>query len=357
MGEQQVLTEKREEARQAILALEEKTPTAIILNLFGRWFPKSISKHSLLYLVLNIVLMEAVIVLSGSLLSLALGEMGKWSRFIFPLITAVGLVIFGFVLAHVAFRLTFAEFANHTVYKIANVEDCSALVAFCKSSASSMYVFLGAGGLLWSAWGVFSLREFPGIGLMYMAILAGCLVGVEFQVVFWLIALTNRLKDFQYELNTFAPANSEVVVRLSGMLNMVIYLTGSFFIVLTLYVSFFGSQTSKTFAEPLALLGCGMILVQFFIHRSTISGIVEKERWASLNKLQLQMNAIQATEDLSNKDVSERLLRLADLHEKIRSNRAGNFDVKSLLSLFSQLMLPLLGLLLGNIDKVMEFFK
>lgn len=357
MNEQQGLMEKREEARQAILALEEKTPTAIILNLFGRWFPKSISKHSLLYWVLQIALIYAVIILPGSLLSLVLSEMKKWSQFIFPLITAVGLVIFGFIQAHAAFRLTFAEFANHTVHKIANVEDCSALVIFCKSASSSMYAFLGAGGLLWSAWGVFSLKQFPGIGLMYMAILAGCLVGVEFQAVSWLIALTNRLKDFQYELNTFAPANSEVVVRLSSMLNMIIYLTGSFFVVLTLFVSFFGSQTSKAFAGPLTLLGCGIILVQFFIHRATIGGIVEKERWIGLNKLQLQMNTIQATEDLSNKDVSERLLRLADLYERIRSNRSGGFDFKSLLSLFSQLMLPLLGLLLGNIKDLMALIK
>jgi hypothetical protein len=354
MNGQQVLMEKREEARQAILTLEDKTPTAIILNLFGRWFPKSISKQSLLYWVLQIVLISAVVILPGSLLSLALGEMGKWSRLFFRLITAYGLVFFGFILAHTAFRLTFDELANHTVLKIANIEDCSALVAFCRSSASSMYVFLVAGSLLWSVWGVVSVKEFPGIGLMYMVILAGCLVGVSYQAVFWVITLTNQLKDFQYELNTFTPANSEVVVRLSSMLNMIIYLTGSFFVVLTLYVSILGSQMSKAFAGPLTLLGCGIILVQFFTHRSTIGGIIEKERWMSLNKLQLQMNTIQATEDLSNTDVSERLLRLADLHERILVDHSGGFDFKSLLSLFSQLLLPLLGLLLGNIDKLMN---
>ena len=357
MSEQRVLMEKHEEARRAILALKDKTPTAIILNLFGKWLPQSISKQTLFYWVLQIVLISAVIILPGSLLSLAFGEMEKWSRLIFSWTTAVGLVFFGFILAHAAFRLAFDELANHTVHKIAKVEDCSTLVAFCKSSASSMYAFLIAGGLLWSVWGVVSVKEFPGIGLMYMAILAGCLVGVEFQAVFWLIALTNQLKDFQYELNTFTPANSEVVVRLSSMLNMNIYLTGSFFVVLTLYVSFFGSQTSKAFAGPFTLLGCGIILVQFFIHRSTIGEIVEKERWMSLNKLQLQMNTIQATEDISNKDVSERLLRLADLHERIQGDRSEIFNFKSLLNLFSQLMLPLLGLLLGNIDKVLALLR
>jgi len=55
---------------------------------------------------------------------------------------------------------------------------------------------------------------------------------------------------------------------------------------------------------------------------------------------------------LSDKETAERLLRLADIHRQIMASKTNTFDLKSLSNLFSQLMLPLLGLLLGNLDKI-----
>jgi len=161
MNEQQVLMEKHVEARQAILTLEDKTPPAIILNLFGRWFPKSISDQSLFYWILQIVLIHAVIILPGLLLSLALGEMGKWPKLIYIWFAGTELPIFGFILSHTLFRLAFHELANHTVYKITKLEDLSALVAFCRFSASSMYALSLTGSVLYSAWSFFLSRNSP----------------------------------------------------------------------------------------------------------------------------------------------------------------------------------------------------
>jgi len=337
MNEQQSLMEKRAEARQAILALEHKTPPAIILNLFGRWFPKSITKQNLFYWITQIALIHGAFILPGLLLSLALGEMEKWSGLSISWFAAIELVIFGLIQAHVLFRWAFHELSNHTVHKITNLDDLAALVSFCKSSASSMYAFLLVGGILWPVWTFFALTEFPGVGLFYMVILTGILMGVSLQVVFWVITLANHLKGLQYELNTFMPANSEVVTRLSNMLNKTVYLTGSFFIVVTLLISsgLLGAQVNRTQGVPITLLGWTLIIIQFLFNRSAINGIVDRERWSNLNKLQLQMNTIQAQEDLSEKNVSERLLRLADLHDRIRIDRSGGFDFKSLLSLFS----------------------
>jgi len=359
MNDERVLMEEHEEERQAILSLEDKTPPAIILNLFGRWFSKSISKQSLFYWILQIFLINAVFIFPAFLLSLALDETETWSGLSISWFAAPELVIFGLIQAHILFRWAFHELANHIVHKIINLEDRLALVSFCKSSASSMYTFLIIGGIFWPIWTFFALKEFPGVGLFYMVILTGILMGISLQAVVWVITLVNCLKRFQYELNTFMPANSEVVTRLTNMLNKTTYLTGSFFIVVTLLISsgLLGLQVNKTQGVPITLLGWTIIIVQFLFNHSAINVIVDRERWTNLNKLQYQMNTIQATEDLSNKDVSERLLRLADLHERIRVDRSGGFDFKSLLSLFSQLMLPLLGLLLGNMDKLMELFK
>ena len=363
MNENQSLREQQEAARREILALKEKTPTSRVLNLFSRWFPKSILEHGLFYWLLQIILFNAVYFLPGLLISLTLGEMGMWAGKISAWVVCLEMAIYGFIQAHSVSRSVFNDIANYIIRKISDPKDLSALVVFCSSSAEYFYAFVVSGTILWSVW-QFSTwlivqHTSIGFGLGYMAVLAGCLIGVSLHTLFWLILLSIRLKTLNYDLNSFTPANSEVISRLTNILNKIIYFTGVYFAILTLLVAsgLLGSIINNAVALPFTILGWIIIVVQFLVHRSTINGIVERERWESLNKLQMQMNTIQATEDLSNKDVSERLLRLADLHERIRSNRAGGFDFKSLLSLFSQLMLPLLGLLLGNFDKVMALFK
>ncbi len=361
MSENQTLTEKRDEAHRELLALKDETPTAVILNFFGRWFPESVFRYSPVYWLLQIVLINIVILLPGLLISLAFHEIDRWSSLIVSWVVAVELALFGFILAHTLFDIVFGELAHHIVYKMNNIEDISSLVTFCSSAIGNVQALFVA--ILWFIWTpvalISSLHEFVGYGLTFMTIPTGYLIGVDFQTIFWSMALSNQFKHFRYDLNTFVPANSEVISKISGILNMTIYLTGAGFAVLTLLVAsgLFGVQINKSLGVPFTVLGCVIITIQFLTHRSTVNAIVEKERWGSLNRLQLQMNIIQATEDLSNKDVSERLLRLADLHERIRINRAGGFDAKSVLSLFSQLMLPLLGLLLGNIDKLMNFLR
>lgn len=358
MKKRQTLMEKQDEARQEILALGQRTSTAIIFNFFIKWFPKSITEQNPFYWLFQIFSLGAVIFVPGLLISMVFNEMAIWPPDVSAWFWAVVLAIYAFVLAHVLFRMTFHEIANHIVYKMTNPRHLTSLVEFCESSVSPSRVFLISGAVIWPILALVLLR-FPGIGLNLMTIPTGGLIGGSIQAVFWSIGSTNQLKGFQYDLNAFTPINSEVVVRLSGVLSNIIYLNGAFFAVLTLFAvsEFFGEKINTLFGIPITLLGLILILIQFLLNRSTINGIVEKERWASLNKIQVQMNSIQATANLSQGEASERLLRLADLHEKIRSNRAGNFDAKSLINLLTQLMLPLLGLLLGNIDKLADFLK
>ena len=100
-----------------------------------------------------------------------------------------------------------------------------------------------------------------------------------------------------------------------------------------------------------------IILTQFFLIQSTRGKIVKNAKWKTLNKIQAKINAVEATGDLSDKETAERLLRLADIHRQIRASRTNTFDFRSLSTLFSQLMLPLLGLLLGNLDSVLALLK
>lgn len=100
-----------------------------------------------------------------------------------------------------------------------------------------------------------------------------------------------------------------------------------------------------------------VIIFQFLLTRSTMKAITNRTKWKTLNHLRDQINVIESTGDLTDKDTAERLFRLADIHKQVMASKTSTLDFKSVSTLFSQLMLPLLGLLLGNMDKVLGLFR
>jgi len=198
------------------------------------------------------------------------------------------------------------------------------------------------------------LQQFVGFGLTLTVILVGLLAGLLFHVLVWASFMIVSLKNYRYEVNAISPADSEIVSNISNMMMKGIYILAAVFAVITLVAtsSLVNQQLRVTFALPMLLFFWIVIIAQFLLTRSTLSAIINRAKWTTLNKIQVRINTIEATGDLSDKDTAERLLRLADLHKQIMISESSTFGLKSFSALFTQLMLPLLGLLLGNLDKL-----
>jgi hypothetical protein len=54
------------------------------------------------------------------------------------------------------------------------------------------------------------LQHFIGFGLLLTVILVGICAGVMFYVPIWTSFMVINLKDYQYEVNAFSPADSVV---------------------------------------------------------------------------------------------------------------------------------------------------
>jgi hypothetical protein len=160
-------------------------------------------------------------------------------------------------------------------------------------------------------------------------------------------------------MNVFSPADSEIISSISEMLARSIYtLAGLFAIITLIATSSLVDQLARVILGiPLLVFGWAVIITQFLLTRSTLSAITNREKWTTLNRLREKINALEATGDLSDKDTAERLFRLVDIHKQIMASKTNTLDLKSFSTLFSQLMLPLLGLLLGNLDKVLKLLS
>lgn len=360
MGKKTELQLKRKEAREEILALKDKIPSARILNQFGKAF----NNGSLGYWLSNVVLLNLVLLGPWILIGLALDENQKTVFLWIPSVIAVEDVVTALILGHLVIQNMLDNIANRIIEKVNNTDDLSKLLHWLKKtwSAQNVSIFILFYCILWASLGVgsmsISIHGFVGFGLSLTVVLVGLLAGLGFYVPFWVSLLASNLKEYQYDINAFAPADSEIINDISDMLTKGIYILAAFFAIITLIASssLIDQQIRAIFSLPLLLIAWIITTTQFLLTRSTLVKIANKAKWKTLNKLQTQMNQIEATGDLSNIETADKILRLSDIYDQIRASRAGAFDLRSLSTFFSQLMLPLLGLLLGNLDKVLALF-
>lgn len=361
MAKESELNQKRQEVKADILAMKETIPSAQIFNALGKAF-----KHnSLGYWLSNIVLLNLIFLSPWVLIGLALKEIEKALLFFMGGLLATEGVIFGIVIAHTAVQIILDDIANRVVEKINNVDDLSKMMDWFKKtwSVQNVTAFALPFCLLWILLGVVSnsvlIHQFVGFGFSLTVVLVGLLAGLVCHIYIWTCLLASSLKTYLYDMNSFSPADSEIISDISEMLTKAIYMLASISAVFTLVAtsSLVDPQTRVLFSYPILVIAWMIILAQFLLTRFTLGAITTKAKWKTLNKIQARINLIEATGDLSDKDTVERLFRLADIHKQIMASKTNTLDLKSFSTLFSQLMLPLLGLLLGNLDKVLKLLS
>jgi hypothetical protein len=360
MAKESELIRKRREVKAEILALKETIPSARIFNQLGKAF-----KHnSLGYWLSNVVLLNFILLGPWIIIGFVFGEIEKTIPVLVTGAATTEITALGFVVAHIAVQTILDDIANRIVAKINNADDLSKILLWLKKTwlAQNVSMFVLPLCLLWTALGVPSLsipiHQFIGFGASLTITLVGLLGGLMFYAPLWASLLASSLKTYQYDMNTFSPADSEIISDISEMLTKGIYIMASYGAVLSL---FFSSNLYvdkiKAFIFPVMIGGWAIIILQFLLTRSTLGTITNRAKWKILNRIQTKMNAMEVTGDLSDKDTAERLFRLADIHKQIMASKTNTFDLKSVSTLFSQLMLPLLGLLLGNLDKVLKLLS
>ena len=355
------LMQKRQEVRDEILALKGQIPSAWIFNTLGKAF-----KHnSLGYWLSNIILLNLIVLSPWVVIGLALKEFGiPTTVMVEALMAAVG-VTFGVVIVHLTVQAIMDDIAHRIVEKIKYADDLSKMFLWLERSWSRQNVsaVIMPVCLFWTLTGVKNLNflshRFVGIGLSVTSLLCGIIVGLVLYVYIWVCLLISNLKGYQYEMNSFSPADSEVISDISEIVMKGIYVLAGLGAVLILVFTsgLFDQLTRNALVIPILVFGWTLIIVQFLLTRSTLAVIANRAKWKTLNRIRDKINTLEATGDLSDKDTAERLFRLADIHKQIMASNTKTFDLKSVTTLFSQLMLPLLGLLLGNIDKVLELLR
>lgn len=360
MHQQSALDEKRIEVTRKIVAFKEKNAPALIIKLVSRFLPRTVSDQSFLYWILIVILFNLAMWLPGLLISRLFRE-PRWDHSIWlTWIVGVQTCMSALLLSFFALQSLLGELATRVVSKMIGHEDLDELLQWIYSSWSItkiigvVVVYCG----LWTFFGVGGISkirgEFVGAGPTTTAIIGGILLGVSVNYLIWLILLSQKLAGYSYDLNVVLPARSEIINILTNLFNKHLYITSGFFGIATLVISFI---ELTNVVLPMILLGWLVIILQFLVNRFAINKIIETAKWRTLNSLQKQLNHLVKSQDLSEKEHAEKLSRLTEIYERIVVSKSNTFDLKSLSTFVSQLMLPLLGLVLGNLEKVSALLR
>ncbi|HSG42792.1 MAG TPA: hypothetical protein VLA72_06520 [Anaerolineales bacterium] len=354
------LSQKRQEVREEIFALKEQIPSAQILNKLGLSF----KPNSPGYWLSNIVLLNIIVLGPWVIIGLPLKEFKTLTfDFIRNAVIFIELFILGFIMSNTAVQDIFNGIANRIIENINKVNDLYRMLGWLKQSWSRQNV-LAINLPMLAIWMVGTRpMEFLGFGSFFTSILVGIMIGIFVFNYGWMLPFISNLKEYHYEMNTFSPADSEIVNSISEILSKSMYLVTAYVAIASLVSAAIyalapsGNQMSGWgLSIILTTIAWIMIITSFILTRSNLGAITNRAKWKTLNRIRDKINALEATSDLSDKDTAERLLRLADIHKQVMASQTKIFDLKSVSTLFSQLMLPLLGLLLGNIEKLFELF-
>jgi hypothetical protein len=99
-------------------------------------------------------------------------------------------------------------------------------------------------------------------------------------------------------------------------------------------------------------------ILQFLVNQYSIRKMIMTAKWESLNQLQIQIRQLRNSNLTNGPDTTvTRLNQLMDLHDRISAKPNSILNWGTGISFLNQLMLPLLGLLLGNIDKILKLLN
>jgi len=194
-----------------------------------------------------------------------------------------------------------------------------------------------------------------GYGSAFGALIA-CLIVSATVYLFWLAILLSALL-YRYDLKLFPadPSNSELMSRLSGELGFLIYVVA--------FSGAVGALITALAGELFQILGIAQILiiwlpliVIFILNQSSLSSIIRRVKWKTLNEIQMKVEKLQTSKNFGNQESMDAIKRLMDYHDRVKATRDSALDFRTYLSFFNSLLLPLLAFLLGNLDLVLKLF-
>jgi len=170
------------------------------------------------------------------------------------------------------------------------------------------------------------------------------------------ILLSARLRQYDLKLFVADPSSSELISRLSRELSWGIYMVAVYGIIGLISIGLiFGSIDPYVVVVQLLFAWLPTIIL-FTLIQTSLSNIIRRAKWKTLNEIQAKVEKLQAVENFEDKETMDAINRLMDYHDRVKATRNSALDLNTTLHFINSLLLPLLAFLLANLDLVLKLF-
>jgi ABC-type multidrug transport system fused ATPase/permease subunit len=372
MSTDTALIEKREELKRRLAAGEYKTLVDVFLASTDHLIRKIIRRPKPLPIWFITIILIFVLLLISSVATYVAGEETNISKIIEPLGFEHGSeILLG--IGILAMAIFSAVFLNHYVGRIlvlwrddilGAIESMASLEEFEdwleKACNRRLHLLVAITGSLFATlFTVIPLNKqlgiFVGYGLTFGTLIGNMWVWSFVYQLFVVGRLSIGLRRYDLKLFAADPASSEIMSRLSSELTYVVYFVAVFAAVITLTMALPGLLPSYGI---LLVLSYWLALIAIFtLNQTSLSSIIRRAKWKTLNEIQAKVEKLQALENFENKETMEAINRLMDYHDRVKATRDSALDFRAYLGFINSLLLPLLALILGNLDLVLKLFS
>lgn len=351
------IAEMREEIKTQLLAQKDSNLPALIFRKTDS-FIRAISKRKTPLPTWYIILFISILIqLPTLILTNIFHETSQWKAF--GLIW-IGYIEFGFAATILAYCL-FAYFIRElhdwfidSVLQTSNLVDLKEQLQNVWDiwmAGINMLLFSVVWSIMFSWASSWYLREFIGYGLVSGTLVFGLAVGAAWSYLLWFIRFTGRLAKYEFDLFLLAPVHSEFIVRIKRFYNNIMYAIMGYFLLCVVLNAF------NIWAELLTITFSWIPAIFLFLaYQNSLRQIIIRSKWKYLDRVQSQITDL-SSKGVSDKSTLETINCLMDYHERIRLTPDSAMDIRSVLSFLNQLMLPLLGFLVANLDRIIGLFR
>jgi undecaprenyl pyrophosphate phosphatase UppP len=168
-----------------------------------------------------------------------------------------------------------------------------------------------------------------------------------------------QLHRYHFDLYSPDPSSSEVVGRLSRLLSFILYVTMGFIIQLMIGLGLFDVLSEKTLVPGflLTLLVVSPMVIMYAAGQYHLSDLITRAKWKMLNEVQEKIEKLYSGEEIPDKDTLDRLSKLMDYHDRIKSTPISALNFRASLNFLNSLLLPILAFVFANLDKVLDVFR
>lgn len=277
-------------------------------------------------------------------------------------IWTVSIAFASLVAAKIGYNALLDNLQGNTIEAIETYDDLYDLEQWLKTYSNiklqSVFALLAGivAALFAPALWILTRGDFAGFGSTSRSFLFGFLVAASWYHLFPFFVFLKRLGKYNLKLFKANPSSSEVIDLLSDVFTTIVYTVASVFVVVTLGLALFKFLNPITVLIFLVVLMWGPLLIIFVSGQRSLSNVINRAKWKSLNEIQVKIERLQTKDEIPTQDSLKHIRALLEYHDLVKNTRNSALDLRATLSFINSLLLPLAAFLLANLDKVVEIF-